>query len=154
MGELEAHCTFGIHLPDGWEDTTVHTFSGPDEDGIQHTLCLALERIVGNVVLDAFARERIDSVVASLPNLIILKEEHRSLPDDSEIYECVCKWIPADGNALLQKHVFAVKDGVGYTFTTTFSKKTIKTIGVVVDQIIESILSGENQFSNKDEAWS
>jgi len=48
--------------------------------------------------------------------------------------------VPADGTVIFRKMVFIIKDGNGYTFAINFSKKTIKTIGVEVDGIIDSLV--------------
>ena len=130
-------------LPDGWEDQTVYTFMGPEDGGFQHMLTLVIDPYADDADLAEYARERIDNAVGSLQGVEILKEEQKPLSGGLEAYECVYKWIPVEGKVILQKQVYAIKDGKGYTFSAGFSRKTIKTIGTQVDRIIESILAGD-----------
>ncbi|MFH1742430.1 MAG: hypothetical protein ABIH23_25785, partial [bacterium] len=61
-----------------------------------------------------------------------------TLDNGREIYECVYKWIPVDGRIIFQKLIYMIVDDAGYTFSAAFTKKTIKTIGVEVEGIINS----------------
>jgi hypothetical protein len=116
---------------------------GPDDSGVQHMLTLVIDPSAGDANLSEYARERIDNTLNSLQGAEILKEEEKSLSNGHEVFECVYKWMPAEDTVIFRKQVFAIKDGSGYTFSSNFSKKTIKTIGVEVDQIINSIISGD-----------
>ena len=133
---------FSISFPEGWEDQTIYTFKGPEDSGVHHMLTLVIDRSAGDAELSEYARERIENTMNTLQGAEILKDEEKSLSNGDRIYECVYKWIPSEDNVIIQKQVFAIKNGNGYTFTSNFSKKTIKTIGVEVDRIISSILSG------------
>lgn len=129
---------FQIDLPDGWEDRTVHYFIGPDDSGVQHALNLVVDRESDPSDLVAYARERIDHVIETMPNAQILKEEEKTLGEDIPTYEAVYKWIPPGGEVTFQKLIYIIRDGIAYTFSANFSKKTMKTIAVEVDRIIES----------------
>jgi len=129
---------FRVDLPDGWEDRTVHLFMGPDDSGVQHMMQLIVDPDTGGVDLAEYARNRIDAVMESLQGAEILKEEEKILDNGRTIYECVYKWMPTDDEIIFRKNVFMIIDGAGYTFAGNFSKKTLKTIGVEMDRIIES----------------
>jgi hypothetical protein len=139
---------FLITLPDRWSDRTVYLFQGPDDSGVQHNLQLVIEPETDAGDVAEYARTRIDNMMASLQGAEILKEEQKTLADGRAAYECVYKWIPVDGQINFNKVVYLMFDGVGYTFAANFSKKTIKTIGVEVDRIIESFRPGAD---NDDE---
>jgi len=133
---------FHIELPDGWEDRTVHQFLGPDDSGVQHVLNLVVDPNAQTDDVEDYARDRIDQIVESMPAAEILKEEQKMLASGVEAYEAVYKWVSPNGKVTFQKLVYMIRDGVAYTFSANFSKKTIKTIGVEVDRIIESFEPG------------
>lgn len=129
---------FDITLSNGWQDKTAYYFEGPDDSGVLHTMTLVVDTEPGNVQLSEFAHIRIDQMMLTLQRAEILKEEERTLANGNPVYECIVKWIPADGKIVFQKYVYMLLDGVGYTFSANFSKKTIKTIGTVVEEMIAS----------------
>ena len=133
---------FRVELPDGWEDRTVHQFLGPEDSGVQHVLNLVVDRNAQTDDVEDYARDRIDQVIESMPAAEILKEEPKTLASGVEAYEVVYKWVPPNGNVTFQKLVYMIHDGVAYAFSANFSKRTIKTIGVEVDRIIESFEPG------------
>jgi hypothetical protein len=129
---------YSINLPDAWEDQTVYTFKGPDDSGVQHNLVLIIDNEVGGVNLKTYGKLRLDSIKGNLPGFELLGEREKELKSGAPAYEIVYKWAPADDKILFQKQVFTIIDGKAYNFTSSFSKKTIKTIGVQVDEIIDS----------------
>jgi hypothetical protein len=129
---------FRVDLPDGWEDRTVHCFMGPENSGVQHMLHLVVDRNVDTDDVTEYARDRIDQIIETMPAAEILKEEEKTVADGTPAYEAIYKWVPPEGHVTFQKLVYIIRDGVAYAFSANFSKKTIKTIGVEVDQIISS----------------
>ncbi len=142
MSDESRNNQFRIELPDGWEDRTVHQFLGPDDSGVQHVLNLVVDPNAQTDDVEDYARDRIDQVIESMPAAEILKEGEKTLPSGVEAYEVVYKWVSPNGKVTFQKLVYMIRDGVAYTFSANFSKKTIKTIGVEVDRIIESFEPG------------
>jgi len=138
MSESGKH--FSIDLPDGWVDKTVHTFMGPDDSGVQHILTLVLDDDTESMDLEEFARERIDVIVDSMSAITVLKDEPKELAGGKTVHEFVYKWVPVDDKIIFQKVIYLLIDGVGYTFSCNYSKKTIKTIGLEVEKIIESFI--------------
>lgn len=129
---------FNINLPDDWTDQTVHTFMGPDDSGIQHMLTVIIDRDAGDIELNDFARERIDNMVDTLQSVDVLKDEQKDLENGEPVHEFVCRWIPTDDKVIYKKQIFMIVDGIGYTFSADFSKKTLKTIARQVEQMIVS----------------
>ena len=129
---------FRIALPSGWEDLTVYTYKGPDDSGVQHNLVLIIDNEVGGVDLKTYAKLRLDSIKDILTGFELLGERERDLKSGNRAYEIVYKWQPSADKTLVQKQVFTIIGGVAYNFTSSFSKKTIQTIGVQVDEIIDS----------------
>ncbi len=129
---------FTLELPGGWEDETIHTYKGPDDSGVQHRITLVIDRSTDAASVEEFARPRIDTVISTLQGAEILKEEPKELASGIPAYECVYKWIPAGSDARFVRNVYLLAGGAGYTFSGAFSKKTLKTIGVEMDRILES----------------
>ncbi len=142
MVDSKTNDQFQIDLPDGWEDRTVHYFMGPDDSGVQHMLNLVVDRNVSTDDVSEYARDRIDQIIDTMPAAEILKEEQKTLASGVEAYEAIYKWVPPNGKVTFQKLAYMIRDGVAYSFSANFSKKTIKTIGVEVDRIIESFEPG------------
>ena len=134
----EMNNQFTMELPDGWEDRTAYTFMGQEENGVQHLVTLTIDRKIQDDNLKFYARDRIDILANTLQGMEILKEEERTLENGMRVFEMACKWVPLDGKLLFQRHYYMIIDRVGYIFSGTFSKQSMKTIGVDVERMISS----------------
>ncbi|MBU0982825.1 MAG: DUF1795 domain-containing protein [candidate division Zixibacteria bacterium] len=132
-----------ISLPDGWQDRTFYTYVGPEDNGVLHTLTLVVEPDSGIDDLEVYARSHFDDRIASLQGVDVLKDEEKTLPNGTPVYEFVYKWMPDENTMLLQKLVYMLVGETGYCFMANFSRKTIKTVGLQVDQIIASFVPPE-----------
>ena len=130
---------FDLTLPDGWEDRTIYSFVGPDDSGLQHVVTLTIDETTRADSAAEFARERIASTLASLPAAEKVKDEGKQLPGGRDVWECVYKWMPADNTARFGKSLYLLLDGVGYVLSGTFTKKTIKTIALEMDQMAAAL---------------
>lgn len=131
---------FQIKLPDGWVDQTIFTYKGPDNSGVQHMITLVVDSAANAATPAEFARPRIDTVMSTLQGAEVLKEDEKQLASGIPAYECVYKWIPVGSDARFVKTIYVLAGGVGYTFSGNFSKKTIKTVGVEMDQIVNGFV--------------
>ncbi len=131
---------FNITLPKGWEDQTMFMYMGPEDSGVQHILTLSVDNQSSNIDLDAYVAERRDRLLGTMQSTDILKDEGKALPNGNPAHELVFKIVPTDNNIIFRKMVFVNIKGIYYTFAANFSKKTIKTIGVEVDAIINSLI--------------
>jgi hypothetical protein len=129
---------FELNLPDGWKETTVYTYQGPDDSGVQHNITLVVDREPAAPDLKTYAAERRSQLLATLQGIDILKEEERTMESGYPAYELVYKWIPVEGSVVYQKVLFMLVGRVVCTFSGNFSKKTVKTIGVEFDRIASS----------------
>ncbi len=132
--------SFKLSLPDGWEDRSIHTFMGPEAHGVQHMLNLAIEDNIGDHTLDSFAEQRVQMMKDAMPDAVTLKEGRKSLASGLPVYEWVYKTNPTDERALFHRSYFLIVGKSGYTFNSTFSKHSMKTIGVEVEEMINSFL--------------
>jgi hypothetical protein len=133
---------FRFDLPEGWEDQTVYNFNGPSDGARSHQVTLVLTRELQHLEVKVFAKEWTDPIVSTLQGVDILKDEEITIPNGNQAYEFVYRWSSAEGMQDIYKYVFVIRDGIGYTFSGQFSKMTLKTVGVGMMQLIESLVPG------------
>lgn len=130
---------FRIILPDEWEDRTVFTYFGPHDSGIQHNLTVNVDPTPSEKKdLVQYARSQTSNNESEFPGFTMIAQREKELPQGLPAYEIVYKYCPVDGMVIFQKQIFILAEGKGYILTASFSKKTMKTIARVVDQIIAS----------------
>ena len=130
---------FQLTFPAPWKETTVHTFEGPFDSGVQHNLVLVIDPAVEKKIpLAEYAKQQFGSFKEALPGYELINEHEITLLSGIPAYEFVYRYSPSDDRALYQRQITIIIEGKGYIFTSTFSKKTLKTIGDDVDQIIAS----------------
>ncbi len=88
--------------------------------------------------LTSYVRSQIGQNESNFPGFTMIAEREKELPSGLPSYEIVYKYCPAEGKVIFQKQIFILAEGKGYILTASFSKKTMKTIAHVVDQIIAS----------------
>lgn len=133
---------FTIQLPTDWTDRTVFTLTGPVTDGIQHniTITVSPEPPVGEL-LD-FAEWQIRSLEEQLKGCRLLLKERAQLNDGTPAYRAIFVWWPTDDLRLYQEQLYVVHDGLGFTLTASFTKKTRKTIGPGIERAMLSFKPG------------
>lgn len=131
---------FQMDLPEGWQDLTAYVFVGPSQGTHQQMLSLTLDRQVTHGSLEEFGQERVNMLREAHGELDVLKDEIIALPSGTEAYEFVHKWVPSDGNILFMKMVCVLIGGVGYVFSTSFTKRGLKTVAIEVTQMIDSLI--------------
>lgn len=139
---MKTNNQFRIELPNGWDDQTVHLFMGPDDSGVQHMMQLSIDTEIDGAELQEYARTRIDAAMEALQGAEVLKEEEKTLANGRTVYECVFRWIPNDNQIIFRKNLFMIVGDIAYTFSANFSKKTLKTIGAQMEQMINTFRSG------------
>ncbi len=133
---------FKLELPEGWEDQTVYSFRGPEDGGREHSLTLILNRHLRHEYISDFAREHIDPITETFQGIEVLKDEEVTIEEGNQAHEFVYKWIPSEGMTLFTKYVFVIKDNMGYVFSCEFSKRTYKTVGSMMKNVIEALVPG------------
>ncbi|HMD69118.1 MAG TPA: DcrB-related protein [Chitinivibrionales bacterium] len=143
---MPTNSLFRLTFPDGWKETTVHTFEGPLDGGVQHNLVLSiLPELDKKVTLAEFARGQLSLSAKALPAFEMLSEADRAAPSGRALRVAVYKYTPADQVTYYQKQYFIIDSGRGYVFTSTFSKATLSTIADEVDKIVDSLTPVEPQ---------
>lgn len=132
---------FQLTFPDGWKETTVYTFEGPHDSGVQHNLVLMIDPFINkDTELKNYAHAQLDSSKQVLPGFEMLGEVDKKLPDGTLAFEVSYKYVPAENISLYQKQVYCIKENKAFVFTATYSEKTMQTIANDVDNIIASFL--------------
>lgn len=122
----------------GWRETTVYTFEGPEEDGVKHNILVTIDNDVDIDDLEKYADLQISALENSLQGYTELKREEIKLEKGLPAYELVYKWCPMKSVKVYQKVIYILQNDTGYTLTATFSKRTFKIHGPVVDKILKS----------------
>jgi len=128
-----------IELPDGWEDQTVHFFMGPEESGMQHTLTVMVDPAPDTRDLAEYSERYTPRWVEALPNSELLSDQPQQLEGGSSCWSVVCKSIPAERQILLHKRWYLLVNKTGFICTASFTKRTIKTIGVDVERTVAGL---------------
>jgi len=131
---------FKLPLPDGWVDQSAYLFQGPQVDDQYHNITLLIDRNPQSNDIEEFARPRIDEMLNSLPGAEIVKEETKEHPSGGMALEVVFKWYQSDDKASLRKQVYILYDEMACTFVADFTKKSMKTIGIQVSQMIDNFM--------------
>jgi hypothetical protein len=137
---------FQLAFPDGWKETTVYTFEGPHDSGLQHNLIVVVDQYAGkDCELKEYVHGQLATTSLTLPGYELVNEKEFALPDGCPALLIVYKYVPAENTVLFQKQVFVKKADSVYIFTATFNKKTLQTIANDIDQIISSFRIFEAQ---------
>jgi hypothetical protein len=136
---MKTNNLFQITLPEEWKETTIHTFQGPHDSGVQHNLVLVIDpEVPKKTDLKEYARVQSGITKEALPGYALISETEKTMPNNAPAFEIIYKYVPGEGLEVFQKQVFMIIEGKGYIFSATFSKKTLQTIAYEVDQIIAS----------------
>jgi hypothetical protein len=141
---------FQFDLPHGWENQTVYHFRGPSDGEREHVVMLVINRHLRHDDVVDFAKEQIDPMISNLQGTEVMKDEEITLENGNPAYEFVYRWTPADGVNIIKKYVFVIVDSLGFIFSCEFSKKTLKTVGSGMIDLIESILPGTYEEIEED----
>ena len=133
---------FALHVPETWEDKTVYTFEGPEEDGIRHNIWVTIENNVEVPDLERYAQMNIQATENELQGYRELKQGPLTLTNRQPAYEHVYRWSPVENREVYQRVMYVLKNNTGYILTSTFSKKTWKILGSEIDRIFRSFTTG------------
>jgi hypothetical protein len=139
MNMVNTNNLFQLTFPDDWRETTTYTFEGPFDSGVQHNLVLVIDPSVDKEMqVSDYAKQQLGTSKEALPGFELINEKEILMPSGLPAYEIVYRYSPSDDQTFFQKQMYLVIEGKGYVFSSTFSKKTLQTIGPYVDQIVAS----------------
>jgi hypothetical protein len=84
---------FQLAFPDdGWKETTVHTFEGPHDSGVQHNLVLTVDQNPPrDIELKNYAKGQFEITTHLLPGFEFIEEKEWMMPSGAPIYEITYK---------------------------------------------------------------
>ena len=129
---------FLLNIPADWTDKSVYKFDGPQDDGIKHNILVNIENQVDIPDLATYADMQIKAVETELQGYHELKRGRIVLNNRFPAYELVYKWCPVEDREVYQRAIYILNKETGYILTATFSKKTWKTKGAEIDNILKS----------------
>ena len=88
--------------------------------------------------LERYADMQIKTVETELQGYHELKRGQIFLNNRLPAYELVYKWCPVEEREVYQRAIYILHKKKGYIITATFSKKTWKTKGEEIDNILKS----------------
>jgi hypothetical protein len=133
---------FRLTFPDGWKETTVYTYEGPFDGGMQHNLVLSISPgIHKETAVERFARDLLAASAQSMPGFEMMEEGEQKLPTGESMFVAIYKYSPSDEISYYQKQYYVIRDFKGYIFTSTFSRKTLETFAWQVDHIVMSLMT-------------
>lgn len=133
---------FTLKHPDGWQDKTIFTLVGPVENGIQHNVIVALETDVPYASVRDFAEVQINAMVNELKSCRLLKKGAISLANGLQAFQAIYTWFPTDDLRIYQEHIYILVDKTAYRLAASFTKKTRKTLGPLVERMMLSFEPG------------
>jgi hypothetical protein len=129
---------FSMKFPAEWEDRSYYRFEGPVEYGIKHSIIVTIENNVEVPDLEQYADLNIKALETELQGYQELKRGSVGLDNRVPAYELVYKWTPVEGRQVYQRVIYILMNKTGYVLTATFSKKTWKMLGSVINKILMS----------------
>jgi hypothetical protein len=129
---------FSLRQASGWEDKTLYTLVGPVDNGIQHNLTIVVDDESKCDTLRDYAEAQVERVVQELKGCRILKKDMISLANGLPAFRAIFSWYPTDNQRVYQEQIFVVHDGAAYRLTATFTKKTRRTLGPIVEKMMLS----------------
>ena len=145
-GTILLNKLFEMKLPPDWTDQSIYRFEGPEEDGIRHNIYLNIEHNVESGDIIEYAQKNMNAVAQELQGYEELKQGQVTLTNGIPAFEVVYKWCPVEDREVYQRVVYVLIRHTGYILTASFSKKSWKMFGPVVDEILMSfaVTSGES----------
>ena len=129
---------FSIKLYDDWQDKTIYTVSGPVTDGIQHSIIISLNPDVETDNLRDYADWNIATLTGELKGCRVLYQGPITLANGLPAYKAIFCWYPTEELRIYQEQIYVLVGTTGYNLTTSFTKKTRKTLGPLVERMILS----------------
>ncbi|MDH5692237.1 MAG: DUF1795 domain-containing protein [Gammaproteobacteria bacterium] len=131
---------FYLDLPAQWTDVTVHTFLGPEEDGVRHDIFVVIDSDSKAKTVEEFAKPKINALAKELQGYVPLNSAPLFMNNGMPAFEHVYRWAASEQREVIQRMVYVLAGTKGYTLTTTFSVKTWKMMGAKLDGIIRSFV--------------
>jgi hypothetical protein len=129
---------FSVKLYEDWQDKTIYTIAGPVTDGIQHSIIISLNPDVETDNLRDYADWNIATLTGELKGCRLLKQGPITLANGLQAYKAIFCWFPTEELRIYQEQIYVLVGTAGYNLTASFTKKTRKTLGPLVERMMLS----------------
>ena len=129
---------FSLNLYENWLDKTVFTITGPFENGIQHNITINVEPETQFEKIREYAEWQIRALEDELKSCRLLKKEEIKLANGMPAYRAIFTWWPSDELRVYQEQIYVLFEKSAFRLTATFTKKTRKTLGPLVERMMLS----------------
>jgi hypothetical protein len=140
---------FTIVIPQAWQDKTIHMIMGPVEDGVQHNILITREDDLTFESASEYADWQIAMYEDQLKQFRLLKREDISLNNGIPACRAIFCWCPSEEVRLYQEQLFVLMGETGYNLTTSFTKRTRKTLGPQVERAMLSFQPNNDESTEK-----
>ena len=141
---------FLMNFPEGWKETTVYTFEGPNDGGVQHNLAIVIHpKTEEEYDLNGFVKSEIENGLSALPGFELISEQNTAIADGTPGYQVIYKYAPSDEKEIYQKQLFINAKKAIIIAASTFSKKTLQTLAMEADSILSTIRLVDSEKVNR-----
>ena len=137
-------------------DETIFYFAGPVVDETEHLMLVAVDRRLGDIDLDTYAREKMDGILSCLGEVETLRNGRFSLPkSETPVHELLVRWMTTEGDVLFKRYFFLVQGGAGLTFNCDFTERSFKPLSEEMTAMAAAFIGdGENEEADEPEMFS
>lgn len=131
-----------VLLPEGWDDSTIFSFLGPERAGQRSIITVGVDPSAGSVIaLEEYAGARAAQVADSMGEPELLKQESRRLANGRYVREFAYRSGAGTDRAYVRL-AFMIEQGTGYMFYCRASRATRELTALAFRQVIESFTPG------------
>jgi hypothetical protein len=150
MAARRKESRFDFNLPRGWQDQTVYSFVGPEDSGVRHGVRMLVDRKLLQKDINSFAAVKAQPIRDMLQSVEILKDEETTVDGCHPSYEFVYKLMLSDTKAMIHACVMVIAEGMGFCFEARFTKRSYKTVGLQLRNVIEAVIPGTFEPLDED----
>jgi hypothetical protein len=133
---------FVMQICEDWQDQTLYTLSGPVTDGVHHNIIINVDPDAQSASLRTYAEYQIQAVEGELKACRMLMKGDIRLANGMPAFRAIFSWYPTDDLRVYQEQVYILHGKAAFRLTATFTKKTRKTLGPLVERMMLSFTPG------------
>jgi len=130
--------SFRFALDGGWQDESNIRFSGPLCDGLLHYITISIDRNVAELAVDNYALAYLQSLQATLPEFVMVKQGQLTMFDKKSAYEIVYQWQANPEKKLIQRSMFVIKQEKMHILSTSFTLNSWGILHKTIDNMMRS----------------
>jgi hypothetical protein len=129
---------FGLLVPQGWEDLTLHTLVERTESDFPHWLRVLVDAHPQASSAVEYGEAILRRAIETAPGCHVLRPAQK-LELAVPAAHAELRWSPTDDLRIYQRYLFVLAGDAGFTLSAQMTKKTRITLGPVIDGILRSL---------------